>query len=52
MIRFGFPRRIILNGEDGKVYVWVLTPTGVTTPNSIHIWMDNKIFGDTLIWTD
>jgi hypothetical protein len=51
---FGLPRRDILGGggDGGQVLVWILTPTGLTTPNSVHIWMDDRIFEDTWIWTE
>jgi hypothetical protein len=49
---FNFPRRRILAGEDGYVLVWILTPTGLTTPNSTHVWKDEAIWNDTYIWTE
>lgn len=54
MKKFGFPRKDALKGgEDGsKIAVWILTPTGTTTPNSVHIWMDDKIWNDLWIWTE
>jgi len=52
MRRFGFPRRNILAGEDGRISVWILTPTGTTTPNSVHVWMDDKVWNDLYIWTE
>jgi hypothetical protein len=48
----GIPKGRIYAGEDSKVMVWILTPTGTTTPNSIHVWMDDKIWEDTWIWTE
>ena len=53
---YRFPRKVIINGngvgEDGKVLVWILTPTGATTPNSVHVWKDDAIWHDEWIWTE
>lgn len=49
---YRFPRTRVLAGEDGFVSVWILTPTGNTSPNAIHVWMDDKIWIDDWIWTE
>lgn len=51
---YRFPKRDILNGgvDGNRVLVWILTPDGTTTPNSVHVWMDDRIWEDTWIWTE
>jgi len=50
---FRLPRGIILPGKDGVVNYWVLTPTGVSTLNSLHTWdKGNPDNEETLKWND
>lgn len=51
---FRFPDSNILTGGgyNSQIAAWILTSTGTTTPNSVHIWMDDKIWEDDWIWTE
>ena len=47
------PKNKIAAGEDRKVYDWVLTTTGESTPNSLHYWdMGNPAMEEELYWND
>lgn len=55
----GIPRNKISAGEDRKLYDWVLTPTGETTPNSLHYWdkgdpsLEEELYwNDDFFWTE
>ena len=52
---FRFPDTNILNGggDNRQVTVWVLTPTGTTTTNSVHKWdQGNPSKEEELQWND
>ena len=52
---YKFPDTNILTGggDRGRIAVWVLTPSGISTPNSIHTWDQGKPLNEMeLQWND
>lgn len=50
---FRLPRNRITPGEDRTVDCWVLTSTGVSTLNSIHLWdKGDPTNEEILVWND
>ena len=52
---YKFPDTNILTGcgDRGRVAVWVLTPSGISTPNSVHAWdQGNPLNEEELQWQE
>ena len=50
---FRLPRNHVTPGEDRKINDWVLTPSGVSTPNSLHTWdKGDPANEEILMWVD